>query len=185
MAALRPILERTTVLFVNGDEARLLTRRTDPRSAARELIRLGCLTVVITLGAGAQIGEADSAPLRGAERGHRAPRAEDRTARAERRAPRGRQGQLRAAGFVTDGRAEEVVRPIASGRRAVDSVGAGDAFAAGFLYGVLSDRPLRECARLGQVVARCSLQAPGARVGLPDLAQLHRTYRRLFRTPLD
>ncbi len=167
VAALRPILERTTVLFVNGDEARLLTRRTDPRSAARELIRLGCLTVVITLGAGGEI-----------------PRAGDRTARAERRAPRGRQGQLRAAGFVTDGRREEVIRPMASDRRAVDSVGAGDAFAAGFLYGVLKDRPLRECTRLGQVVARCSLQAPGARVGLPDLAQLHRTYRRLFGTPL-
>ncbi len=181
VAALCPILERTTVLFVNGDEARLLTRRTDLRSAARELIRLGCRTVVITLGAGGEIGRAKS----------QEPRAENRTARAERRAPsaerrvlRGRQGQLRAAGFATDGRVEEVIKPMASDRRVVDSVGAGDAFAAGFLYGVLSDRPLRECANLGQVVAQCSLQAPGARQGLPDPRQLHRTYRRLFRTPL-
>jgi sugar/nucleoside kinase (ribokinase family) len=80
---------------------------------------------------------------------------------------------------VTDGRAEEVLPAITASRPQVDSVGAGDAFAAGFLYGTLTDRPLAECARMGQVVAHCSLSAPGAREALPDLKGLRRAYRRL------
>lgn len=159
MAALRPILERTAVLSLNGEEARRLTRRNDPRSAAHELLRLGCRTVVITLGEGAEIR------------------------RAESREPRGRKQIVRAACLVTDGVVEEVIRPIASGRPAVDSVGAGDAFAAGFLYGVLREASLRDCARLGQIVAQCSVQAPGAREALPHLPALRREYRRLFSVP--
>ena len=73
---------------------------------------------------------------------------------------------------MTDGKVEEVVQPIGSGRPAVDSVGAGDAFAAGFLYGVLQECPLRECARLGQIVAGCSVQGAGAREALPTHRQL-------------
>lgn len=157
MAALRPILERTAVLFLNGGEARLLTRRKDMRFAAESALRLGCRTVVITLGEGAEL------------------------ARAKRRAP-GAEGErtVRAACFVTDGVMEEVIRPVASGRPAMDSVGAGDAFAAGFLFGFLRDRPLRECAQLGQLVAHCSLRAPGAREGLPTLRELRRGYRQHF-----
>jgi ribokinase len=155
-AVLRPILERTTLLFVNGEEARLLTGRRDPRSAARELNRLGCGVVVITLGEGMEV------------------------LRAERREPRARRRHVRATCYVTDGRTEETLPPIAASRPQVDSVGAGDAFAAGFLYGFLEDRLLRECAQLGQLVAHASLQAPGAREALPDLKALRRAYRQLY-----
>lgn len=166
IAALRTILVRTTVLFVNGDEARRITGRKDLHSAAAMLLRLGCRTVVITLGAGEEVVRAES--------------------RVPRRAPAGsaRWPRLaRAACFVTDGRVEEVVPPIVRGRRAVDSVGAGDAFAAGFLFGFLKDRPLRDCAHLGQLVASCSLRAPGARDGLPTLRELRGAYRRHFGSP--
>ena len=156
ISALRPILERTAVLFANGDEAGTLTRREDVRAAAEVLLRLGCGIVVITLGAGEEVSSA----------GHRAPGAKRK--------------KVRAACYVTDGRVEEVVPPIVRGGRAVDSVGAGDAFAAGFLFGLLKDRPLRECARLGQLVAHCSLRAPGAREGLPALRELRQVYRRHF-----
>jgi len=169
IAALRSILVRTTVLFVNGEEARRITGRKDLHSAAAMLLRLGCRTVVITLGAGEEVPRADSAPLRGAERGSREPRGGRKT--------------TRAACFVTDGRVEEVVPPIVRGRRAVDSVGAGDAFAAGFLYGILKGSPLRECARIGQLVASCSLRASGAREGLPTLREVREAYRRHFGSP--
>lgn len=38
-------------------------------------------------------------------------------------------------------------------RRVVDTTGAGDLYAAGFLYGVTSGRPLPECGRLGSIAA--------------------------------
>ncbi len=170
ISALRPILERTAVLFANGDEAGILTRRKDVRSAAEVLLRLGCGIVVITLGAGAEILKTGSRLRPAARSGTGEPRREGR--------------KVRAVCFVTDGRVEEVVPPIVRGRRALDSVGAGDGFAAGFLYGLLTDRPLRECAHLGQLVAHCSLRAPGAREGLPTLREVQQAYRRHFGSDL-
>ncbi len=53
----------------------------------------------------------------------------------------------------------------------VDTTGAGDLYAAGFLYGYTQDRPLPECGRLGSVAASAVLGHMGARPGL-SLAQL-------------
>ncbi len=188
IAALRSILARTTVLFVNGDEARRIAGRKDLHSAAARLLRLGCRTVVITLGAGQQVPRAESREPSHGEGPRRFPRRRGGEAgmgpRIKGSAGGGETRSVRVACFVTDGRVEEVVPPIIRGRRAVDSVGAGDAFAAGFLFGFLKDRPLRDCAHLGQLVASCSLRAPGARAGLPTLRELHEAYRRHFGSPL-
>ncbi len=51
--------------------------------------------------------------------------------------------------------------------RVVDTTGAGDAFCAGFLYGMLNDEPLGVCGRLGNFVAAKCIGAVGAREGLP------------------
>ncbi len=54
----------------------------------------------------------------------------------------------------------------------VDTTGAGDAFAAGFLHGILRSRDLRTCGILGYLVSvRCVVE-PGPRAGLPDLSVL-------------
>jgi ribokinase len=65
-----------------------------------------------------------------------------------------------------------------------DSIGAGDAFAAGFLFGLLNERPLKECGNLGDTVARFSLRETGARAGLPSRNQLARRYRELYHREL-
>ncbi len=61
---------------------------------------------------------------------------------------------------------EAVATPV------VDTTGAGDAFAAGFLYGVLGGKDLFTCGRLGNLVASRAIAAMGARTNLPTLADL-------------
>lgn len=50
-----------------------------------------------------------------------------------------------------------------------DTTGAGDAFTAGVLTGLLRGEPPREAARLGSAVAALKIRQPGAQAGLPDL----------------
>ena len=45
--------------------------------------------------------------------------------------------------------------------RAVDTTGAGDNFLSGVIYGLLQDRPLGECVRLGNIIAGQSTTAMG------------------------
>ncbi len=66
----------------------------------------------------------------------------------------------------------------------VDTTGAGDAFAAGFLYGLLKKKNPHECGLLGDLVARFSLSCLGARDGLPTAAQLNQAYPNLYHKPL-
>lgn len=49
----------------------------------------------------------------------------------------------------------------------VDTTGAGDLYAAGFLYGLLRGAPLRECGRLGGVAAGEIISHFGARPQTP------------------
>ncbi len=49
-------------------------------------------------------------------------------------------------------------------KQLIDSTGAGDAYAAAFLYGWATDKPLDECARLGTHVATSVIQQVGARI---------------------
>ncbi len=73
--------------------------------------------------------------------------------------------------YVTNGDEKKTIAPFKV--QAADTTGAGDAFNAGFLYGLLKDKTLGECGRLGNFVASRSILKMGARAGLPreeDLA---------------
>jgi ribokinase len=61
----------------------------------------------------------------------------------------------------------------------VDTTGAGDAFAAGFLYGVVKGKGLKECGRLGDFVAKLCISRTGARHGLPTEKDLALRYGKL------
>ncbi|MDQ1280965.1 MAG: ribokinase [Thermoproteota archaeon] len=54
----------------------------------------------------------------------------------------------------------------------VDSTGAGDAFCAGFLHGLLSCRDLRMCGQIANFIAARKIEKVGAREGLPRLSDL-------------
>jgi sugar/nucleoside kinase (ribokinase family) len=70
--------------------------------------------------------------------------------------------------IVTDAeRVEVAAHPVA---KLVDTTGAGDLYAAGFLYGWSQDRPLAECGRLGSIAASAVIGHIGPRPGM-SLAQ--------------
>jgi ribokinase len=54
-----------------------------------------------------------------------------------------------------------------------DTTGAGDAFSAGFLAGVLHDKELSFCGKMGNATAALCIQEIGARNGLPILSELY------------
>ncbi|MDH5440440.1 MAG: carbohydrate kinase family protein [Candidatus Bathyarchaeota archaeon] len=78
----------------------------------------------------------------------------------------------RNGSYVTDGSEAIVVEPFTV--KAMDTTGAGDAFCAGFLYGLVENKPLKECGALGNFVASRCITKMGAREGLPRLHELPR-----------
>jgi ribokinase len=67
--------------------------------------------------------------------------------------------------YVTDGKEHHTVPALEV--EAVDTTGAGDAFNAGFLYGMLKKKSLLDCGRIGNFVASLCVTKMGARTGLP------------------
>lgn len=65
---------------------------------------------------------------------------------------------------------EKVVQPANKVDKVVDTTGAGDAYTAGFLYGLSSNRSLADCARLGTWCATWVIQRVGARIEKEALA---------------
>jgi sugar/nucleoside kinase (ribokinase family) len=53
-----------------------------------------------------------------------------------------------------------------------DTTGAGDAFHAGFIYGMLSDEDLETCLKLGNAVAALKCRSLGGRAALPTVDEL-------------
>jgi ribokinase len=72
--------------------------------------------------------------------------------------------------YVTNGRENHLIDAFKV--KVVDTTGAGDAFCAGFLYGLISGKSLYECGRLGNFVASRCIMKMGARPGLPYLKDL-------------
>lgn len=123
MEELRPILEKSYVLFLNRRELEKLAGSSRP---LQKLLEAGCCIVVLTLG---------------------------------------RNGCMVAT--ETDR-----IEVMASSVEVIDTTGAGDAFAAGFLYGILTEQSLRTCAELGNLLASFCIGSMGAREGLPDRERL-------------
>ncbi len=79
--------------------------------------------------------------------------------------------------FVCDDEKEyEIESEKGSPESSLETTGAGDAFAAGFLFGFLRGEGIQECGLLGDIMARFAISEVGARKGLPTLAQLSQAY---------
>ena len=90
-----------------------------------------------------------------------------------------------AVGYIRDAENEYAIEPSCQDVISeVDATGAGDAFAAGFLYGLLKGKGLNECGCLGDIVARFSLTKLGAREGFPTLIELAQRYHELYNKEL-
>jgi len=74
--------------------------------------------------------------------------------------------------FVSDGKESGQIKPYPT--EIVDTTGAGDAFCAGFLYGLITGKDMFTCARLGNFVASRCIAEVGARKGLPRLPELRK-----------
>jgi sugar/nucleoside kinase (ribokinase family) len=100
------------------------------------------------------------------------------TAEAVARAQAALPGHACTALFISDGprgslaiRAEDVTEAPAYRIEVVDTTGAGDAFAAGCIWGLLESCPDAELLRRGNALGALACRALGARAGLPSLAE--------------
>lgn len=66
----------------------------------------------------------------------------------------------------------------------VDTTGAGDAFVAGFLFGLGRGEDYAACGRWGELMASLCITKMGGRAGLPTLPELSRLYREYYGDPL-
>jgi ribokinase len=90
-----------------------------------------------------------------------------------------------AVGYIKDAEHEYIIEPLSLDIGSeVDTTGAGDAFAAGFLYGVVKGKAPEECGRLGNIVARFCITKMGAREGLPAQKELAQRYQELYQQKL-
>jgi ribokinase len=154
--ALSAILARTYLLFVNQDEIRQLTGE-DVIGGAESCLKQGCHIAVVTLGGGMRL-EVDKG---------------------------GSQRATTATCYIREAENEYVIEsPSQNMESKIDTTGAGDAFATGFLYGLLKRKGLEECGYLGDIVARLAITELGTRQGLPTFNQLAQRYQGLYKKGL-
>ena len=72
--------------------------------------------------------------------------------------------------YVTDGEENFHVQPLKV--KVKDTTGAGDAFCAGFLFGLLKKKNLYDCGNIGNFMASRCIEEVGARENLPTLTEL-------------
>jgi sugar/nucleoside kinase (ribokinase family) len=80
--------------------------------------------------------------------------------------------------FLRTGGRDYLARPLPR-VRAVDSTGAGDAFCAGFIYGLFRDEPIFDCVRYGCAAGGACVQSVGCLTSRVAEGDLHRLAGRI------
>jgi len=67
---------------------------------------------------------------------------------------------------------EEIVEIEAVGTNVIDTTGAGDLFASGFLFGLLNDWPLEKAGKAGAIMAGKIISKIGGRLSLEEIVDV-------------
>lgn len=67
--------------------------------------------------------------------------------------------------------------PACKNIKAIDTIGAGDNFASGFITGILDGKTLKECAEFANVTAAISVQSVGATTGVQNREQVEKLWQ--------
>lgn len=144
LCALRPLIRRSAVVFPNALEIRVLTGQ-EWEEGAKVLIKEGAEAVAVTLGSrGCYVTDGSESYLIEPTRVTESVSPTDATLR----------------------------RSVTESRNVMDTTGAGDAFSAGFIYGLCRQKDLHECGRLGNFVASRCISATSARTALPHVQEI-------------
>lgn len=71
--------------------------------------------------------------------------------------------------------------PAMKGIKAIDTIGAGDNFAAGFITALLEGKSLKECAEFANVTASVSVQSIGATTGVQNRSQVEERLKEYYK----
>ena len=82
-----------------------------------------------------------------------------------------------ARGCLVKNARERFIVPIYPNSNCIDTTGAGDNFASGFICGLLEGRSLYECAQLANCTASIAIEAVGATTGVQSRAQVEARYQ--------
>lgn len=74
--------------------------------------------------------------------------------------------------FIKTQAGEELTIPAVKGIKAIDTIGAGDNFASGFISAILEGKTLADCARFANATASISVQSVGATAGVKNREQV-------------
>lgn len=89
-------------------------------------------------------------------------------------------GKTSAVAYIRDGAKEYIIEaPDSVIAGEVDTTGAGDAFTAGFIYGLVKGKGIVECGQLGDFMAKLCISRTGARHGLPTEKDMKMLYGKL------
>lgn len=87
--------------------------------------------------------------------------------------------KLGQKGCLIRTRTERYLIPAFPDARCIDTTGAGDSFAAGFLYALSEGMELPECGKFANAAASLSIESVGAVTGVRSLAQVLERYGRM------
>ena len=74
---------------------------------------------------------------------------------------------------------QQIEIPAYANATLVDTTGAGDSFAAGFLWGLKNGMQLEECARFGCAVASCTVERLGANTAIESAELAMKRYNEM------